>query len=139
MEEYNLNRFVDAQDKVFDTVLKELRVGRKESHWMWFVFPQLKELGRSRMGEYYGIENIEEARAYLAHPVLGERLEKCFQILLDLKISNPVRIFGVDHQKLHSCATLFLIAAPENELFQRVIDKFWGVTEYETENILKKG
>ncbi|MDI9606230.1 MAG: DUF1810 domain-containing protein [Bacteroidota bacterium] len=137
MKEFKLERFVEAQDRVFDTVLQELRAGRKESHWMWFIFPQLKELGRGYKSEYYGIESIEEARAYLAHPILGERLETCFKILLGLKTSNPVRIFGADHQKLHSSATLFLMADSGNELFQKVIDKFWGVTDFETENILR--
>lgn len=139
MDKYNLERFVDAQNGVFDTVLYELRAGKKESHWMWFVFPQLKELGRGRNSEYYGIENIDEARAYLAHPVLRERLETCFQILLDINESNPVRIFGNDHQKLHSSATLFSIAEPENEIFQKVIDKFWAVEDFETANILERG
>lgn len=108
MKEFRLERFVEAQDRVFDTVLKELRVGRKESHWMWFVFPQLKGLGKGFKSEYYGIENIEEARAYLAHPVLGERLEECFQILLDLRTSNPVRIFKCrSSEASFMCNTLF--------------------------------
>ncbi|HHT23016.1 MAG TPA: DUF1810 domain-containing protein [Bacteroidales bacterium] len=139
MEEFKLERFVEAQNGIYDTILRELRAGRKESHWMWFVFSQLKELCKSRTAEYYGIESIEEARAYLAHPVLGSRLEECLQILLNLKTSNPVMIFGKDDaQKLHSSVTLFSYADPDNELFKKIIDKFWGLEEQETKNILTR-
>ncbi len=140
MKEFKLDRFVEAQNGIYETVLNELRTGKKESHWMWFVFPQLKELCRTRKAEYYGIENIDEACAYLAHPVLGKRLEECFQILLGLPTSNPVRIFGKDDAlKLHSSVTLFSHADPENKLFQEIINKFWGIEEQETENILNWG
>lgn len=138
-DEFDLDRFVKAQDKIFDTVIKELRAGRKESDWMWYVFPQLKGLGRSYKSDYYGIESLEEAYAYLNHPLLGDRLETCFKILLELKTSNPVSIFGsIDHEKLHSCATLFMIADPQNRIFQQIIDKFFQWTDFETENLLIK-
>jgi len=92
------------------------------------------------MSDYYSLESIEEAHAYLVHPILGKRLETCFKILLESKINNPVRIFGhVDHKKFHSCTTLFLIAKPQNQMFRQVIEKFWGVTDFETENLLRKG
>jgi uncharacterized protein (DUF1810 family) len=136
---YNLNRFVDAQDKIYNTVLQELQTGRKTTHWMWFIFPQLKGLGNSAKSEYYGISGKEEALAYLAHPVLRKRLENCFTILLQSRISNPVRIFGhINHQKLHSSATLFSIAEPENQVFQKIIEKFWGIPDFETEKILNQ-
>jgi len=136
---YNLSRFVDAQEKVYNIVLQELQAGRKTTEWMWFVFPQLKGLGNSAKSEYYGITGKDEAIAYLAHPVLRERLENCFTILIQSKINNPVRIFGhTDHQKLHSSATLFSIAEPENQLFRIIIEKFWGILDFETEKILNR-
>lgn len=127
MENYNLDRFVKAQDSVFEDVLAELRDGYKRSHWMWYVFPQLVELGRSPIAKYYGISGREEAEAYLGHPVLRARLHEVCQTILDLAdIDDPVMIFGhTDARKLRSCMTLFHAAAPDEEIFTQVIEKFY--------------
>ena len=125
-DEFDLERFVTAQEPIFDTVLSELRAGRKRSHWMWFVFPQLRGLGRSSMAEYYGIGSLAEARAYLAHPVLGPRLELCTRMVMDVKAPSLHAIFGSpDDMKFRSCATLFAVAAGESENpFQRALDRW---------------
>ena len=98
---FDLQRFVTAQEPVWDDVLDELRTGRKQTHWMWFVFPQLMALGRSSMARHYGLSGLEEAKAYVAHPVLGPRLVECCRLLLQLQGHDPVAIFGpVDAMKL---------------------------------------
>jgi uncharacterized protein (DUF1810 family) len=108
----DLNRFLKAQDPVFETVLTELRAGRKQSHWMWFVFPQLRGLGRSPAALYYGIEDLAEARAYLDHPVLGARLKECVEAVLSVSARTLREIFGSpDDIKFRSCMTLFLMAS----------------------------
>lgn len=104
----DLNRFVEAQDPVFAQVLAELRAGRKRTHWMWFVFPQLRSLGRSATARHFGLADLDEARAYAAHPVLGPRLRTCAQALLDVQGRSAHDIFGSpDDLKLCSCMTLF--------------------------------
>jgi uncharacterized protein (DUF1810 family) len=106
---YNLQRFIDAQDKDFDTALDELRAGSKQSHWMWFIFPQIAGLGHSPMAHYYAISSLEEARAYLAHPLLGSRLRQCLGALLQWAGKRgPEEILGqIDALKLRSSLTLF--------------------------------
>lgn len=111
---FDLERFVTAQAPVWDAVRAELRAGHKTTHWMWFVFPQLATLGRSAMARHYGLSGLDEARAYLAHPVLGERLRTCCAILLALPVHDATAIFGtVDAMKLRSCLTLFARATPD--------------------------
>ena len=126
---YDLRRFVAAQDAggTYDRATAELRGGRKTSHWMWFVFPQIAGLGYSPTSRTYAITSLAEARAYLAHPVLGARLIECADILANLPDRTAEQIFGdVDAQKLHSCATLFMHAAPGVPAFRRVLDRYFG-------------
>src|ERR1700730_9710321 len=117
----DLERFVTAQEPVFETVLAELRAGRKRSRWMWFVFPQLTGLGRSSAARFYGISSIDEARSYLAHPLLGPRLDLCTRIVLASDSPSPHAMFGSpDDLKFRSCMTLFSRAAndPDNPFRQ---------------------
>ncbi len=126
---YDLERFVDAQDSggVFDRAVTELRDGHKVSHWIWFVFPQIAGLGRSATSEAFAISSLEEARAYLNHPVLGPRLLECAGIIADGPHGDAEQILGaVDAQKLRSSMTLFMRAAPGQPLFQRVLDRCFG-------------
>lgn len=125
---FDLARFVDAQDAgaTYDRALAELRRGRKASHWMWFVFPQLAGLGRSATAQRYAIASLDEARAYLAHPVLGPRLRECAAIVAGTA-SDPETVFGpVDAMKLRSSMTLFARAAPEEPVFAGVLDRHFG-------------
>lgn len=135
---FNLSRFVEAQNPVLDSVLQELKQGCKQTHWMWFVFPQLTGLGRSEIARYYAITNGDEAKAYLEHNVLRSRFEECIEAVLSCGESNPVRIFGgVDAMKFQSSLTLFALVAPQNELFLKALDKFYqGIMDYETERLL---
>ena len=122
-----LQRFVDAQDPVYDDVLDELHDGRKASHWMWFVFPQLRGLGQSAMAVRYGIASLAEARAYLAHPVLGPRLIACVDAMNALPGSNAEQVLGgIDAAKFRSCLTLFLAADPANTKLRDALDKFYA-------------
>ncbi|TDV60785.1 DUF1810 domain-containing protein [Pseudomonas sp. LP_7_YM] len=128
-DEYDLQRFLDAQEPVFETALSQLCNGRKRSHWMWFVFPQLKGLGHSEMAQRYGISGREEALAYLQHPCLGARLESCCSALLQWRQRSATEIMGSpDDLKLRSSMTLFASVAPQSPLFQKVIDAFFGGT-----------
>jgi uncharacterized protein (DUF1810 family) len=123
----DLQRFVDAQDQVIDRVLAELRRGRKDSHWMWFVFPQVAGLGVSEMSRRYAIESLREAREYLTHPILGARLRECTRILLDVPASSSEEVFGpIDARKLRSAMTLFARAEPGERVFQQVLDRWYG-------------
>jgi uncharacterized protein (DUF1810 family) len=123
---FDLQRFVDAQDRVYDTVLAELRAGEKRSHWIWFVFPQLRGLGHSATAARYGISELEEARAYLAHPVLGPRLRECTRLVAGIDGQSADDIFGwPDNLKVRSSMTLFARAADENAEFRAVLDKFY--------------
>ena len=127
--EYDLDRFVKAQDPVYDRVLAELDAGQKKSHWMWFIFPQLVGLGRSMRSAFFGLESREEAAAYLAHPVLGPRLVECTRLVLEhaLDWRDAQRIFGdPDDLKFQSCMTLFSRAKPTDPIFQRAIDQVYG-------------
>lgn len=130
---FDLRRFVDAQERVYDTVLDELRGGRKRSHWIWFVFPQLRGLGRSTTAERYGIASGDEARAYLAHPVLGPRLIECTRLVTAIDGATIGEILGSpDDLKVRSSMTLFARAADDPEVrseFVAVLDKFYGGAE----------
>jgi uncharacterized protein (DUF1810 family) len=127
---YDLQRFVDAQDRIYDTVLDELRGGRKRSHWIWFVFPQLHALGRSPTALQYGIDSLDEARAYLAHETLGRRLRECARLVKAIDGRSVEDIFGFpDDLKVRSSMTLFARATDDNADFRAVLDKFYGGDE----------
>lgn len=122
----NLDKFVKAQSADYATALREIRNGRKRSHWIWYIFPQMQGLGMSHMANYYGIRDLEEAKDYIAHPVLGPRLIEISQALLELDSSDPGAVMGFpDDLKLCSSMTLFELAAPEEKVFSRVLDKFY--------------
>jgi uncharacterized protein (DUF1810 family) len=126
---YDLERFVRAHEERenYSSAVAELRAGRKIGHWMWFVFPQVAGLGVSAMSRRYAISSLEEARRYLAHPILGERLGECARILTELEGKTAEEIFGsVDAMKLRSSMTLFARAAPESPLFRAVLDRYFG-------------
>jgi uncharacterized protein (DUF1810 family) len=127
---YDLQRFVDAQGRVYDTVVGELRGGRKRTHWMWFVFPQLRGLGSSPTAMRFAISSIDEARAYLDHEVLGARLRECAGLVRRIDGRTAEEIFGwPDDMKLRSSMTLFARAADDNAEFVAVLDKFYGGEE----------
>jgi uncharacterized protein (DUF1810 family) len=126
---FALRRFVEAQSRVYDTAVAELRDGRKTSHWMWFVFPQIAGLGRSPMAQKYALGSLAEADAYLAHPVLGPRLRECAEILTALAGTDAQAIFGgIDALKLRSSMTLFARAAPD-DIFTAVLEQYFGGEE----------
>lgn len=131
---YNLERFVAAQASVYDSVLAELATGRKRTHWMWFVFPQMAGLGRSATARQYAIGSLAEARAYLAHPVLGARLRQCCKLVLELEDLGAHQIFGApDDMKLHSSLTLFAAAAPGEAVFDQCLLRYFrGVPDAAT-------
>jgi uncharacterized protein (DUF1810 family) len=126
---YDLERFVAAQDAagIYDHATAELRRGRKTGHWMWFVFPQIAGLGHSQMSRKFAISSLQEARAYLAHPVLGPRLTECARILAGTRGRSAEQIFGgLDAQKLHSSVTLFLRADPGEPIFGQVLSQYFA-------------
>ena len=124
-DEFDLNRFVMAQAPVFASVLNELKAGRKRSHWMWFVFPQLRGLGSSSMAELYGIDSLAEARAYLAHPLLGRRVVLCTEAVLAISGNSLHDIFGSpDDLKFRSSMTLFATASSEGSVFRLALDAY---------------
>ena len=124
---YDLNRFLTAQERDYAQALAEIRAGRKRSHWIWYIFPQLRGLGYSYNSEYYGIADAEEARQYLAHPVLGARLREITTALLELPESDPLLVMGrPDDMKLCSSMTLFEYAAEQDSVFGKVLDKYYG-------------
>jgi uncharacterized protein (DUF1810 family) len=126
-DRYDLTRFVAAQEPLFDRVRAELTGGRKESHWMWFVFPQLQGLGSSATARRYALACIEEARAYLAHPLLGARLRECTRLVNRIEGRTVEEIFGYpDHLKFRSCMTLFACAAGEDPLFREALRKYFA-------------
>jgi uncharacterized protein (DUF1810 family) len=134
---YDLQRFVAAQDAggTYDHATAELRGGRKASHWMWFIFPQIAGLGYSTASRTYAISSLQEARAYLAHSVLGPRLLECVAILSGVPGRTAEQIFGeVDALKLRSCLTLFMHAAPDQPVFRQVLDQYFdGIPDSATE------
>ena len=128
-DRYGLERFAAAQDAhgTYERAVKELRAGMKLGHWMWFVFPQIAGLGFSAMSQRYAIGSLDEARAYVAHPVLGPRLDECARILTATDNLTATDIFGgIDAMKLRSCMTLFAIAAPEQPAFSDVLDRYFN-------------
>lgn len=123
---YNLRRFVEAQDQVIDRVFSELRSGQKRSHWMWFIFPQIKGLGYSAISVKYSISSLDEARSYLNNPILGPRLAECTQLVNQIVGRSLEDIFGYpDGLKFHSSITLFAWAAPENQIFRDALQKYF--------------
>lgn len=123
---YDLDRFVAAQDGIYETALAEMRGGRKRSHWMWFIFPQLAGLGSSATAQRFAIRNAAEARAYLAHATLGPRLVECAAAALAIKAGTAREIFGSpDDVKLRSSATLFAHVSPAGSVFHRLLDRFF--------------
>lgn len=123
----DLSRFVDAQAEVYDAALSELRAGRKKSHWMWFIFPQLAGLGSSETSRFYAIKSIREAEAYMRHPTLGPRLIECTEALLEFHDRSARDIFGSpDDMKLRSCMTLFASITPRGFVFDMVIDRYFN-------------
>jgi uncharacterized protein (DUF1810 family) len=128
----DLSRFVDAQAGTYSQALAELRAGRKTGHWMWFVLPQVAGLGRSPTAQHYAISGLDEARAYLAHPVLGPRLVECAQALLDLPGDDAAAVLGpVDAMKLRSSMTLFAHADPGQPVFRAVLERYFAGQEDE--------
>jgi len=135
---FDLSRFLVPQEEVFADVLSELKQGRKTGHWIWYVFPQIKGLGRSGRSRYYSISSIAEAAAYMAHPVLGRRLLKCTKLVLEVEGKTAEQIFGVlDAMKFRSSMTLFSAVKNGNEVFQCAIDKYFdGVANDKTVRLL---
>jgi uncharacterized protein (DUF1810 family) len=126
LDKYDLDRFVQAQNGVYDQALAEIRSGRKQTHWMWFVFPQLAGLGSSPMARTYAMQNLDEAREYLKHPLLGARLRECAEAVVSVSGKSAHEIFGSpDDLKLRSCATLFARVSPENSVFHRIIRQYY--------------
>jgi uncharacterized protein (DUF1810 family) len=135
-----LDRFVTAQADVYDRALSELRRGRKTSHWMWFVFPQIAGLGFSATSQRYAITSLDEAVAYLEHPLLGPRLRECATAVAGIDDRTAEQIFGgIDAQKLHSSMTLFHRAAPDDPVFAEVLDKYFdGNPDPATDELLSR-
>ena len=122
----SLERFVEAQEAVYARALTELRAGKKQSHWMWFIFPQIAGLGHSAMAQMYAIASLDEARAYLAHPLLGARLRECCEAVMAIEGKTAHQIFGSpDDLKFRSCLTLFARATPDQPLFQDLLEKYY--------------
>lgn len=140
-DRFDLERFVDAQRTDIDGVRDELRNGRKQGHWMWFVFPQIKGLGKSWMANHYAISSRAEAAAYLKHPVLGQRLIECTELVNRVEDRDIEEIFGVtDAMKFRSSMTLFASTDPSVEVFQKALDKYFGGEEdVLTLDLLRRG
>ena len=123
---YHLSRFVQAQDDHYATALAEIQSGQKRSHWMWFIFPQIDGLGMTSISRHFAIKSIEEARAYLEHPVLGPRLLACAEAVVGLEGLSAAEIFDYpDDLKLRSCATLFACVSPPGSVFERLLAKYF--------------
>lgn len=142
LDPHNLQRFVDAQEPVFPRVLVELRQGRKYGHWIWFIFPQMRGLGRSSTSEFFGISSLAEAKAYLKHPLLGPRLIKCSELVNAVEGSAAEDIFGdLDAIKFRSSMTLFAYADPSNQVFSAALEKYFAgqVDSLTTAGLQRKG
>jgi uncharacterized protein (DUF1810 family) len=139
-KENNLERFTDAQQSVYQTALLEVKKGRKQSHWMWFIFPQVLGLGFTETSRFYGIKDLKEADAYLGHPVLGSRLIEISNELLRLQSDDARQVFGTpDDLKLKSSMTLFSLLPNTNPVFEQVLAKFYnGEKDRKTVQIVKK-
>ncbi len=135
----DLSRFLEAQERDYAQALSEIRSGRKRSHWMWYIFPQIRGLGFSGTAQYYAIRDLDEARDYLAHPVLGARLKEISSALLELEGLSAHEIFGFpDDLKLRSCMTLFRMADLDCDIFREVIDRYYdGIPDSKTVDILR--
>ena len=138
-DSHNLERFAKAQEGIVETVGRELSEGQKRSHWMWYVFPQVRGLGRSMMSEQYGIASLEEARAYLEHPVLGPRLREWTELAVKVEDKSAEAIFGYpDYLKFRSSMTLFSRVAEEDSVFHRALEKYYdGRPDSKTLQILR--
>jgi uncharacterized protein (DUF1810 family) len=122
-----LNRFLQAQENDYERALSEIRSGQKRTHWMWYIFPQLEGLAFSSTAKHYSIKSIQEARAYLTHPVLGPRLLECAEAVVQIKGRSANEIFGSpDDLKLRSCATLFEYVSPSGSVFKQLIEEYYG-------------
>lgn len=122
----SVDRFLEPSNRMFGMALAEVKNGKKQSHWMWYIFPQLKGIGKTTTSYYYGISSLEEARDFLKHPILGSRLYEITQALLEVKGKTAFEIFGTpDYLKLKSCMTLFKLAAPQESVFQEVINTYY--------------
>ena len=139
-KEDSLQRFIEAQRTTYQTALAEIENGRKETHWIWFIFPQVKGLGFSHTSKFYAIKTLEEADEYLHHEILGERLKKISEALLTLPSNDPVEVLGIpDNQKLQSCMTLFAALSPSNSVFHKVLNKYFqGEQDKRTLQIIGK-
>lgn len=135
---YDLQRFISAQDRDYETALAEIRSGHKYSHWIWYIFPQIIGLGHSSTSKYYAIRNLEEAKAYMNETILRERLIHISEALLNLDSNDAEDVMGwPDDLKLRSSMTLFSVAAPEEPVFKKVLDKFWaGESDQKTLEII---
>jgi uncharacterized protein (DUF1810 family) len=126
-DQYNLNRFLQAQEEDYERALSEIRSGRKRTHWMWYIFPQLDGLAFSSTAKHYAIRGVDEARAYLAHPVLGARLHECAEAVVQIENYSAREIFGTpDDLKLRSCATLFAHVSPAGSVFRQLLEKYYA-------------
>jgi uncharacterized protein (DUF1810 family) len=135
MDPYNLQRFVDAQRVVYEQVEMELRSGRKDSHWMWYIFPQIEGLGRSSMAQKFAISSLEEAKAYLDHPLLGLRLRKCSRLVTSVDGQSIEDILGfADNLKFHSSMTLFAHATHDNQVFMDALRKYFR-SEFDSQTL----
>jgi uncharacterized protein (DUF1810 family) len=124
---HNLSRFIEAQERDYNRALSEIAAGKKRSHWMWYIFPQVAGLGFTATSQHYAIKTLDEAKAYLAHPVLGPRLRECAQTVVDLEGRRAHDVFGSpDDLKLRSSATLFACVSPQGSVFHRLIEKYYG-------------
>jgi len=139
-DRFNLQRFIDAQDRCYSTAAKELTQGKKVSHWMWFIFPQLDGLGSSPTAKKYAIKSLEEATAYLADPLLGKRLIECTRLVMRIENSSAQKIFSFpDYLKFHSSMTLFANTEKSPDIFKNALLKFYGgLTDKKSLDILKK-
>lgn len=135
---YHLSRFLQAQQDDYPRALAEIRSGKKRTHWMWYIFPQIDGLGFSATSKYYAIKSIEETKAYLDHPVLGHRLRECAEAVLSIENRSAAAIFGSpDDMKLKSCVTLFACVLSPGSVFDRVLDKYYcGERDHQTLRLL---
>jgi len=135
---HNLSRFLQAQENDYERALAEIKSGRKRSHWMWYIFPQLNGLGFSSMSRLYSIKSLAEAKAYLNHPVLGPRLLRCAEAALQIEGRSALEIFGFpDDMKLRSCATLFTCVSPVGSVFHQLLDRYFeGRSDVKTLDLL---
>ena len=140
-KQYDLERFVKIQERDYEMALREIKNGRKQNHWIWYIFPQVKGLGMSYEANYYGIEDVEEAKLYLEHEVLGKRLLEITRVLYELEDTDPRRVMGsgIDALKLKSSMTLFDYVSGDEKIFSKVLNKYYGgQKDYKTIKILEQ-